>query len=275
MVSIEEQVNSFLREDVGSGDLTALIVPEESQAVATIITRQGMIVCGQAWLDAVFRTLDAGVEIIWLVEEGEWVDADSQLCTLSGNARALLTGERTALNILQTLSAVATESWQFSSAVDGTNCQILDTRKTLPGLRFAQKYAVKCGGCLNHRFGLFDGILIKENHILAAGSISAAVSRARLISSVMVEVEVENQRELREAVAARPDRIMLDNSSLDEMREAVAWVAGRIPLEASGDVTLEAINSIAQTGVDFISVGALTKHIEAIDLSMRISVDGS
>ncbi len=275
MVSIEEQVNSFLREDVGSGDLTALIVPEESQAVATIITRQGMIVCGQAWLDAVFRTLDAGVEIIWLVEEGEWVDADSQLCTLSGNARALLTGERTALNILQTLSAVATESWQFSSAVDGTNCQILDTRKTLPGLRFAQKYAVKCGGCLNHRFGLFDGILIKENHILAAGSISAAVSRARLISSVMVEVEVENQRELREAVAARPDRIMLDNFSLDEMREAVAWVAGRIPLEASGDVTLEAINSIAQTGVDFISVGALTKHIEAIDLSMRISVDGS
>jgi len=275
MVSIEEQVNSFLREDVGSGDLTALIVPEESQAVATIITRQGMIVCGQAWLDAVFRTLDAGVEIIWLVEEGEWVDADSQLCTLSGNARALLTGERTALNILQTLSAVSTESWQFSSAVDGTNCQILDTRKTLPGLRFAQKYAVKCGGCLNHRFGLFDGILIKENHILAAGSISAAVSRARLISSVMVEVEVENQRELREAVAARPDRIMLDNFSLDEMREAVAWVAGRIPLEASGDVTLEAINSIAQTGVDFISVGALTKHIEAIDLSMRISVDGS
>ena len=275
MVSIEEQVNSFLREDVGSGDLTALIVPEESQAVATIITRQGMIVCGQAWLDAVFRTLDAGVEIIWLVEEGEWVDADSQLCTLSGNARALLTGERTALNILQTLSAVSTESWQFSSAVDGTNCQILDTRKTLPGLRFAQKYAVKCGGCLNHRFGLFDGILIKENHILAAGSISAAVSRARLISSVMVEVEVENQRELREAVAARPDRIMLDNFSLDEMREAVAWVAGRIPLEASGDVTLEAINSIAQTGVDFISVGALTKHIEAIDLSMGISVDGS
>jgi len=275
MVSIEEQVNSFLREDVGSGDLTALIVPEESQAVATIITRQGMIVCGQAWLDAVFRTLDAGVEIIWLVEEGEWVDADSQLCTLSGNARALLTGERTALNILQTLSAVSTESWQFSSAVDGTNCQILDTRKTLPGLRFAQKYAVKCGGCLNHRFGLFDGILIKENHILAAGSISAAVSRARLISSVMVEVEVENQRELREAVAARPDRIMLDNFSLDEMREAVVWVAGRIPLEASGDVTLEAINSIAQTGVDFISVGALTKHIEAIDLSMRISVDGS
>ncbi len=275
MVSIEEQIDAFLREDVGSGDLTALIVPEESRAVATIITRQGMIVCGQAWLNAVFRTLDAGVEIVWLVEEGERVDAGSQLCTLSGNARALLTGERTALNILQTLSAVATESWQFSSAVDGTNCQILDTRKTLPGLRFAQKYAVKCGGCLNHRFGLFDGILIKENHILAAGSISAAVSRARLISSVMVEVEVENQRELREAVAARPDRIMLDNFSLDEMREAVAWVAGRIPLEASGDVMLEAINSIAQTGVDFISVGALTKHIEAIDLSMRISVDGS
>lgn len=275
MVSIEEQVDAFLREDVGSGDLTALIVPEESHAVATIITRQGMIVCGQAWLNAVFRALDAGVEIVWLVEEGEWVDAGFQLCTLSGDARALLTGERTALNILQTLSAVATESWHFSSAVDGTSCQILDTRKTLPGLRFAQKYAVKCGGCLNHRVGLFDGILIKENHILAAGSISAAVSRARLISSVMVEVEVENQRELREAVAARPDRIMLDNFSLNEMREAVAWVAGRIPLEASGDVTLAAINSIAQTGVDFISVGALTKHIEAIDLSMRISVDES
>ncbi|HIO44206.1 MAG TPA: carboxylating nicotinate-nucleotide diphosphorylase, partial [Methylococcales bacterium] len=235
-------------------------------------TRQKMIVCGQAWFNAVFRSLDEHVEIVWLVEEGEWVDAGIQLCTLSGGARGLLTGERTALNVLQTLSAVATESWQYSRAVVGTNCQILDTRKTLPGLRLAQKYAVKCGGCLNHRVGLYDGILIKENHIIAAGSISAAVSRARLISSVVVEVEVENQSELREAVAAHPDRIMLDNFSLEEMREAVAWVAGRIPLEASGDVTLETLYAVARTGVDFISVGALTKNISAIDLSMRISV---
>ena len=272
MVGIEEQVDRFLREDIGSGDLTALIIPEKSQAVATVVTRQKMIVCGQAWFNAVFRSLDKHIEIEWLVEEGEWVDAGIQLCTLSGAARGLLTGERTALNILQTLSAVATESWQYSRAVVGTNCQILDTRKTLPGLRLAQKYAVKCGGCLNHRVGLYDGILIKENHIIAAGSISAAVSRARLISSVVVEVEVENQGELREAVAARPDRIMLDNFSLEEMREAVAWVAGRIPLEASGDVTLETLYTIARTGVDFISVGALTKHISAIDLSMRIAV---
>ncbi|HHZ70381.1 MAG TPA: carboxylating nicotinate-nucleotide diphosphorylase [Methylococcaceae bacterium] len=272
MVSIEEQVDVFLREDIGSGDLTALIIPEKSQADATVITRQKMIVCGQAWFNAVFRSLDEHVEIVWLVEEGEWVDAGIQLCTLSGGARGLLTGERTALNVLQTLSAVATESWQYSRAVVGTNCQILDTRKTLPGLRLAQKYAVKCGGCLNHRVGLYDGILIKENHIIAAGSISAAVSRARLISSVVVEVEVENQSELREAVAAHPDRIMLDNFSLEEMREAVAWVAGRIPLEASGDVTLETLYAVARTGVDFISVGALTKNISAIDLSMRISV---
>ncbi|HIB63114.1 MAG TPA: carboxylating nicotinate-nucleotide diphosphorylase [Methylococcaceae bacterium] len=272
MVSIEEQVDVFLREDIGSGDLTALIIPEKSQADATVITRQKMIVCGQAWFNAVFRSLDEHVEIVWLVEEGEWVDAGIQLCTLSGGARRLLTGERTALNVLQTLSAVATESWQYSRAVVGTNCQILDTRKTLPGLRLAQKYAVKCGGCLNHRVGLYDGILIKENHIIAAGSISAAVSRARLISSVVVEVEVENQSELREAVAAHPDRIMLDNFSLEEMREAVAWVAGRIPLEASGDVTLETLYAVARTGVDFISVGALTKNISAIDLSMRISV---
>ncbi len=272
MVGIEEQVDRFLREDIGSGDLTALIIPEKSQAGATVMTRQKMIVCGQAWFNAVFRSLDKHIEIEWLVEEGEWVDAGIQLCTLSGAARGLLTGERTALNILQTLSAVATESWQYSRAVVGTNCQILDTRKTLPGLRLAQKYAVKCGGCLNHRVGLYDGILIKENHIIAAGSISAAGSRARLISSVVVEVEVENQGELREAVAARPDRIMLDNFSLEEMREAVAWVAGRIPLEASGDVTLETLYTIARTGVDFISVGALTKHISAIDLSMRIAV---
>lgn len=272
MMSIEEQVKVFLDEDIGSGDVTALIIPEESQAVATIITRQGMVLCGQAWVSAVFKSLDETVAIEWLVKEGEWVDAGSQLCILSGNTRGLLTGERTALNLLQTLSAVATESSQYARAVAGTNCQILDTRKTLPGLRLAQKYAVKCGGCLNHRVGLYDGILIKENHIVAAGSITAAVSRARLISSVLVEVEVENQHELREAVDAHPDRIMLDNFSLEDMRGAVEWVAGRVPLEASGDVTLEGITTIARTGVDFISVGALTKNVSAVDLSMRVSV---
>lgn len=272
MVSIEEQVEVFLHEDIGSGDVTALIISEESQAVATVITRQRMVLCGQAWVSAVFKSLDETVTIEWLVKEGEWVDAGSQLCTLSGNTRGLLTGERTALNLLQTLSAVATESRQYASAVAGTNCQILDTRKTLPGLRLAQKYAVKCGGCLNHRVGLYDGILIKENHIVAAGSITAAVSRARLISSVLVEVEVENQHELREAVAARPDRIMLDNFSLEDLCEAVEWVAGRVPLEASGDVTLESIATIARTGVNFISVGALTKNVSAVDLSMRVSV---
>ncbi len=272
MMSIEEQVKVFLDEDIGSGDVTALIIPEESQAVATIITRQGMVLCGQAWVSAVFKSLDETIAIEWLVKEGEWVDAGSQLCILSGNTRGLLTGERTALNLLQTLSAVATESRQYARAVAGTTCQILDTRKTLPGLRLAQKYAVKCGGCLNHRVGLYDGILIKENHIVAAGSITAAVSRARVISSVLVEVEVENQHELREAVDARPDRIMLDNFSLEDMRGAVEWVAGRVPLEASGDVTLEGITTIARTGVDFISVGALTKNVSAVDLSMRVSV---
>ena len=271
-MSIEEQVEVFLHEDIGSGDVTALIISEESQAVATVITRQRMVLCGQAWVSAVFKSLDETVTIEWLVKEGEWVDAGSQLCTLSGNTRGLLTGERTALNLLQTLSAVATESRQYASAVAGTNCQILDTRKTLPGLRLAQKYAVKCGGCLNHRVGLYDGILIKENHIVAAGSITAAVSRARLISSVLVEVEVENQHELREAVAARSDRIMLDNFSLEDLCEAVEWVAGRVPLEASGDVTLESIATIARTGVNFISVGALTKNVSAVDLSMRVSV---
>ncbi|MDP7536911.1 MAG: carboxylating nicotinate-nucleotide diphosphorylase [Methylococcales bacterium] len=272
MMSIEEQVEVFLDEDIGFGDVTALIISEESQAVATVITRQRMVLCGQAWVSAVFKSLDETVAIEWLVNEGEWVDAGSQLCTLSGNTRGLLTGERTALNLLQTLSAVATESKQYARAVAGTNCQILDTRKTLPGLRLAQKYAVKCGGCLNHRVGLYDGILIKENHIVAAGSITAAVSRARLISSVLVEVEVENQHELKEAVDARPDRIMLDNFSLEDMRGAVEWVAGRVPLEASGDVTLEGIASIARTGVDFISVGALTKNVSAVDLSMCFSV---
>lgn len=267
-----DEVSAYLKEDIGSGDITAAIIPEKVQADAVVMSREAMVLCGQAWFDEVFKQLDDKVCITWLVSEGHIAAPGVSLCKLKGLARALLTGERTALNLLQTLSATATVARQYADTVAGTGCKVLDTRKTIPGLRAAQKYAVKCGGCYNHRIGLFDAVLIKENHIIAAGSIAKAVSIARQQATVPVEVEVESLAELQEAIAAKPDRIMLDNFSLDDMRTAVAMNADGIELEASGNITLENIRTIAETGVDFISIGALTKNIRAIDLSMRITL---
>ncbi len=265
-------IKYFLDEDVGSGDITAAIIPEAAHAVAEVVTREDMVVCGQAWFDAVFKHLDANVNVNWLVAEGEVVKKDTTLCKLGGSARGLLTGERTALNLLQLLSATATVARQYADAVVGTGCKVLDTRKTIPGLRNAQKYAVACGGCYNHRIGLYDGVLIKENHIMAAGSIIKAIEAARELTTVAVEVEVESMQELVEAISAKPDRIMLDNFSLEGMREAVKLNAGAIELEASGNIGLDNIRAVAETGVDYISIGALTKHVKAIDLSMRIKL---
>jgi nicotinate-nucleotide pyrophosphorylase (carboxylating) len=265
-------IKHFLDEDIGTGDITAAIIPEDTHAQAEVITREDMILCGQAWFDAIFKHLDAGVNIVWLVAEGETVKKNTILCKLSGSARGLLTGERTALNLLQLLSATATVARQYADAVAGTSCKVLDTRKTIPGLRNAQKYAVACGGCYNHRIGLYDGVLIKENHIMAAGSITRAIVMARELTTMTVEVEVESMQELIEALAAKPDRIMLDNFSLEELRAAVKLSAGAIKLEASGNIDLDNIRTIAETGVDFISIGALTKNVKAIDLSMRIKL---
>ncbi|PPK72226.1 nicotinate-nucleotide pyrophosphorylase [carboxylating] [Methylobacter tundripaludum] len=266
------EIKSFLEEDIGSGDITAAIIPESMTAEAEVVTREDMVLCGQAWFDAVFKSLDANVNINWLAAEGEAVGKNTLLCKLDGPARALLSGERTALNLLQTLSATATVARQYADAVSGTGCKVLDTRKTIPGLRNAQKYAVACGGCYNHRIGLYDGVLIKENHIIAAGSIGLAIRAARELTSAPVEVEVESMQEFIEAVAAKPDRIMLDNFSLEDMAAAVKLNAGAIELEASGNIGLDNIRVIAETGVDYISIGALTKHVRAVDLSMRIKL---
>lgn len=265
-------ISSYLAEDIGTGDITADIIPESTQAQAEVITRENMVLCGTAWFDAVFKQLNGNIEIDWQVQEGENVAENTLLCQLKGSARALLTGERTALNLLQTLSATATVARQYAEAVKGTNCKVLDTRKTIPGLRDAQKYAVKCGGCYNHRIGLYDAVLIKENHIIAAGSIAQAIQTARDLTRVLVEIEVETLEQLQEALAAQPDRIMLDNFSLADLQTAVKLTAGKVELEASGNIGLSNIRTIAETGVDFISIGALTKHIKAIDLSMRIQL---
>ena len=265
-------IKPFLDEDIGAGDITAAIIPVTTRATADVVTRETMVLCGRAWFDAVFHYLDADIDISWYAAEGEAIEPGSTLCKLNGSARALLTGERTALNLLQTLSATATVARQYAEAVAGTGCKVLDTRKTLPGLRTAQKYAVACGGCYNHRIGLYDGVLIKENHIMAAGSITKAIQAARELTTVSVEVEVESLQELLEAIAAKPDRIMLDNFSLDDLRTAVALNARAIELEASGNIGLDNIRTIAETGVDFISIGALTKHVKAVDLSMRIKL---
>ena len=265
-------LNVFLEEDIGSGDITAAIIPEAAQAYAEVITREAMVMCGKAWFNEVFRQLNSDVLIDWLVAEGDFVPADTLLCTVQGQARALLTGERTALNWVQLLSATATVAKHYADAVAGTGCKVLDTRKTIPGLRDAQKYAVSCGGAYNHRIGLYDGVLIKENHIMAAGSITKAIQVARQLTTVTVEVEVETMAELTEALAAKPDRIMLDNFNLDDLRTAVTLTAGTVELEASGNVSLDTIRSVAETGVDYISIGALTKHVQAVDLSMRIKV---
>ncbi|MEZ5576941.1 MAG: carboxylating nicotinate-nucleotide diphosphorylase [Candidatus Competibacteraceae bacterium] len=259
-----------LAEDVGSGDLTAALIPEHAQAEATVVSREVAILCGTTWFDAVFRQLDPGIAIDWRAADGDRVESEQLLCTLRGPARPLLTGERTALNFLQLLSGTATLARRYADAVSGTKAVILDTRKTLPGLRLAQKYAVRCGGCRNHRIGLFDAVLIKENHIMAAGSIGNAIATARrLHPGVTVEVEVENRAELEEALAARPDIVMLDNFDLTAMAEAVRIVDGRVKLEASGNVNFDTVRGIAETGVDYISIGGLTKDVRAIDLSMR------
>jgi nicotinate-nucleotide pyrophosphorylase (carboxylating) len=271
---VSQGVATALREDVGSGDLTAELIPAQRIARASVITREDAVLCGTAWFDEVFRQIDPRARVTWSVRDGERVSADQQLCTLDGPARSLLTGERAALNFLQSLSATATMTRRYVDAVAGTSCRILDTRKTIPGLRLAQKYAVRCGGGTNHRIGLFDAILIKENHIAAAGSIANAVNEARRIAArVLLEVEVENLVQLREALDAKVDRILLDNFSLIDMRSAVqttrAHSNARTELEASGNMTLENLRTVAETGVDFISVGGLTKHVRAVDLSMR------
>lgn len=270
---VSASVRGALAEDVGTGDLTAALVPAGQQAVATIITRDEAVICGQPWVKEVFRQLDPSIRVDWRVTEGANAGPGQALCDLTGPARPLLTGERTALNFLQTLSAVASATRACVEAVAGTRTRILDTRKTIPGLRLAQKYAVRIGGGTNHRIGLYDGILVKENHIVAAGGISQAIRRARdQGAAVLLEVEVETLAQAEEAMAAGADRLLLDNFDIATMREAVALRGRQSPqttLEASGGIHFETLRPVAETGVDFISIGALTKNIRAVDLSMR------
>ena len=268
---IDRNVAAALDEDVGSGDLTALLIDPGARAKARVISRVDAVLCGSPWFEASFRRLDPKVSVVWKAHDGDRVAAAQTLCEIEGSARALLTGERTALNFLQLLSAVATMARAYVDAVHGTRASIVDTRKTLPGLRLAQKYAVRTGGAANHRTGLYDGILIKENHIAAAGGIRAALAQARGIapSGVWTQIEVESLAQLQEALAAGATLVLLDNFDLERMREAVRLTEGRAKLEASGGITLQNVRAIAETGVDRISVGALTKDVRAIDLSMR------
>jgi nicotinate-nucleotide pyrophosphorylase (carboxylating) len=267
-------VREALQEDVGSGDVTAALLPANSTASASVITREHAVLCGMAWFNAVFAELDTDIEITWQARDGESIEPGRAVCTLAGPARPILTGERTALNFLQTLSGTASRARRYADAVTGLPVKVLDTRKTLPGLRQAQKYAVRTGGCHNHRIGLYDGILIKENHIAAAGSVEVAIRHAREANPGMpVEIEVENETELIAALDARADRLLLDNFSIPELRHAVTLVAGRATLEASGGVTLDTIRDIAATGIDFVSVGELTKDIQAIDFTLLFSLD--
>ena len=269
---LQERVALALAEDLGGGDLTALIIPADKSGRATVITREAAVMCGIPYVDECFKQLDPTIRCDWHVAEGAEVRPDQRLFTVSGHARAVLTGERTALNFLQMLSGTATAVHRYASLIADTQCRLLDTRKTIPGMRTAQKYAVRVGGGQNHRMGLFDGILIKENHIMAAGSIALAVGAAKRDAQVPVEVEVESLTELKQAIEAGADIALLDNFSLPLLREGVALnvAEGRkLKLEASGNVTLETIRTIAETGVDFVSVGSITKHVRAVDLSMR------
>lgn len=272
LAAIPAQVRAALEEDIGSGDLTAALIPENVQASARVVCRDQAVLCGQAWFDAVFQALDPRVETTWQMRDGYDLAAGQTLCHVRGPARAILTGERCALNFLQTLSGTATTTRTYVAAIAGMHTKLLDTRKTLPGLRLAQKYAVYCGGALNHRKGLYDAILIKENHIALAGSITAAIEAARRLAppNTTVEVEVENLDQLRSALAVGVKKILLDNFSLELMREAVTLAADKATLEASGGVGIEGLRAIAATGVDFISVGSLTKHVHAVDLSLRV-----
>jgi nicotinate-nucleotide pyrophosphorylase (carboxylating) len=271
--AIQRDVRRALDEDIGSGDVTADLLSARARAKASVITREAAVLCGCAWFDRCFLEIDDAVHIEWTAHDGDVVEAGALLCRLEGPARTLVTAERTALNFLQTLSGTATATAAFVDAIRGTRTTVLDTRKTLPGLRLAQKYAVRVGGGSNHRIGLYDAVLIKENHIATAGSITAAIARARALHpGVLVETEVENFPELREAIAAGADRIMLDEFELHELAQAVAEVEGRVPLEVSGSVGIDRVRAIAETGVDYVSIGALTKHVRAIDLSMRIEL---
>lgn len=277
---IHKNVADALAEDIGGGDLTSALIDSDAIAGATIIARQSLVLAGQHWVDEVFSQLDNSVLIDWYITDGQSAENDDVLCKLVGPARALLTGERTALNFLQTLSATATTTAKYVAAISGTNTRVLDTRKTLPGLRLAQKYAVTCGGGENHRFGLFDAILIKENHINSAGGIAAALEKAGdRNADVLIEVEVESHDELLKALDAGAARILLDNFTVDELQTAVetnrTYGYARAELEASGNVTLVSIREIAETGVDYISSGAVTKNIDAVDLSMLFRIDQS
>ncbi|OXX53097.1 nicotinate-nucleotide diphosphorylase [Vibrio sp. V12_P9A6T4] len=274
-LEITRAVSDALREDLGgsldaTADITANLIPADARNTATLITREHGVLCGQAWAEEVFKQLGGEVKIDWHVQDGDQVKPNQVLCTLEGPARALLTGERNAMNFIQTLSGCASITAQYAKQLEGTECRLLDTRKTIPGLRSALKYAVACGGGFNHRIGVFDAYLIKENHIIACGGITQAISTAKQLNpGKPVEVETESLQELEEAIQAGADIIMLDNFSIEMMHEAVAINAGRAALENSGNVTLETIGDYARTGVDYISVGALTKHIKALDLSMR------
>jgi len=269
---IHEDVRRALEEDIGSGDITAGLLPADKIANAQVICRDPATLCGKSWFNSVFHRLDESVQIDWQYNDGDEIPADALLCSLHGPVRALLSGERTALNFLQTLSATATTARRYAQCVEDLDVRILDTRKTIPGLRHAQKYAVTCGGCHNHRVGLYDAFLIKENHIAAVGSITRAVQQARnLHADVTVEVETETLDEVAEAMRAGADRIMLDNFELEALREAVALVNGACELEASGGISLDNLRTVAKTGVDFISIGVLTRDIHSIDLSMRLA----
>lgn len=269
--SLIETVAASLREDIGDGDITAQLIPADKQASGHVITREHATIAGRAWVDEVFRQVDTSVALEWLVEDGERVSPDQVLFRMTGTARSLLTAERTALNWLQTLSAVATSCAGYAERVAHTPVRLLDTRKTVPGLRFAQKYAVTCGGCHNHRIGLWDAFLIKENHISACGTIAAAIAEAhRIAPGKPVEVETENMAELEQALRAGADIIMLDEFSMEDLRTAVAITEGRAKLEASGGINSDTLVPIAETGVDYISIGALTKDVKAVDLSMRL-----
>ncbi len=270
--SIQINIQQALQEDIGTGDITALLTPEDEQATATIISREDMILAGQPWVNSLIQTYDPQVEVIWLKNDGDRVQANEAFLKLAGSARSLLTVERPALNFIQTLSAVATKVADYVQRLNGLNTKLLDTRKTLPGLRIAQKYAVAVGGGQNHRLGLFDAFLIKENHIMAAGGIAQAIAKAHDIApGKPVEVEVETWDELNQALNAGADIVMLDNFNTQQMQDAVQHVAGRCKLEASGNITLENLREVASTGVDYISMGALTKDIKAVDLSMRFN----
>jgi nicotinate-nucleotide pyrophosphorylase (carboxylating) len=275
---LPQQVEAALREDVGSGDVTAALVPAAQRVRGSVAVREEAVLCGRAWVDETFRQLDTRVQLTWHAADGARIAAEQVVFAIAGPARPVLSGERTALNFLQLLSGTATVTRRFVDAIAGTGCRILDTRKTVPGLRTAQKYAVRCGGAHNHRMGLYDQVLIKENHIAAAGSLTGAIEAARRSAAgITVEVEVETLGELEEALNARPDIIMLDDFTLADMRTAVARNRARgalAKLEVSGSVSLEAVRAIAETGVDYISVGALTKHVRAIDLSMRLDFGG-